>query len=165
MYFPYLRGKQFELLALRELAELPLDSFKISPIIEPVKKDLKGIQTMVTALNRHKVDIQLIVNPEKGDLQNSSKEIINFISKLRSLNIENVTPVKMFTSCMQLLEDLDPIEVQRTFMRVIKSRINPETNGIILDDKLPDYLKFSCYQNNLSHSSYIGLIKTLNTQL
>lgn len=98
MYFPYLRGKQFELLALRELAELPLDSFKISPIIEPVKKDLKGIQTMVTALNRHKVDIQLIVNPEKGELQNSSKEIINFISKLHSLNIENVTPTFLINS-------------------------------------------------------------------
>ena len=37
MYFPYLRGRQFELVALRELLELDLISEKIVPVIEPVK--------------------------------------------------------------------------------------------------------------------------------
>jgi hypothetical protein len=92
MYFPYLRGKQFELLALRELTALPLDFNKISPIIEPVKKDLKGIQTVVAALNKIKVTIQLIINPEKGELQNSSQEIVDVIGKLHALNFGNVIP-------------------------------------------------------------------------
>lgn len=47
MYLPFLRGKQFELLALRELSALPLDFARISPIIEPVKKELKSIGTAV----------------------------------------------------------------------------------------------------------------------
>ena len=38
MYFPYLRGKQFELIAIRELAEMLAASGKIIPIIEPVKE-------------------------------------------------------------------------------------------------------------------------------
>ncbi len=36
MYFPYVRGRQYELLALRELASQNLLSAKIVPIIEPV---------------------------------------------------------------------------------------------------------------------------------
>ena len=38
MYFPYLRGKQFELIAIRELAEMISASGKIIPVIEPVKE-------------------------------------------------------------------------------------------------------------------------------
>jgi hypothetical protein len=38
MYLPLLRGKQFELIALREISDLISgDDFAISPIIEPVK--------------------------------------------------------------------------------------------------------------------------------
>lgn len=40
MYFPYLRGKQFELLALREFANKNASNRKIIPIIEPVKTHL-----------------------------------------------------------------------------------------------------------------------------
>ena len=37
MYFPYLRGRQFELIALRELVEHQLIGKHIYPVIEPVK--------------------------------------------------------------------------------------------------------------------------------
>ena len=36
MYFPYLRGRQFELIALRELVENKLIGKHIYPVIEPV---------------------------------------------------------------------------------------------------------------------------------
>lgn len=37
MYFPYLRGRQYELLALRELATNHLLGDYVTPIVEPVK--------------------------------------------------------------------------------------------------------------------------------
>lgn len=37
MYFPYLRGRQFELIALRELVEQGLIGENIIPVIEPIK--------------------------------------------------------------------------------------------------------------------------------
>ena len=37
MYFPYVRGRQYELLALRELATNNLLGDYVTPIIEPVK--------------------------------------------------------------------------------------------------------------------------------
>jgi len=37
MYFPYLRGRQYELLALKELAKAGLVGKSVIPVIEPVK--------------------------------------------------------------------------------------------------------------------------------
>ncbi|GMA71617.1 hypothetical protein GCM10025885_06660 [Tetragenococcus osmophilus] len=37
MYYPYFRGKQFDLLALRTLLENDGLSKKVNPIIEPIK--------------------------------------------------------------------------------------------------------------------------------
>lgn len=37
MYFPYLRGRQFELIAIRELIEKSLLSKNAMPVVEPVK--------------------------------------------------------------------------------------------------------------------------------
>lgn len=37
MYYPYLRGKQFDLLALKEMIQQNLLSKKVVPIIEPVR--------------------------------------------------------------------------------------------------------------------------------
>lgn len=92
MYLPFLRGKQFELLALRELTALPMDSSKISPIIEPVKKDLKSIETAIKALWHIKVNVNLIVNPEQGDLKKNYDPIFDTIDRLSSMGIDNITP-------------------------------------------------------------------------
>jgi len=37
MYFPYLRGRQYELLALRELAQGGLLGSHVIPVVEPLK--------------------------------------------------------------------------------------------------------------------------------
>lgn len=92
MYLPYLRGKQFELLALRELSSLPINPSKISPIIEPLKKDLKSVETAIKSLHRQQINIQLIVNPEYGDLKKTYQPIIDLISRLTEEGIDNLTP-------------------------------------------------------------------------
>lgn len=59
MYYPYLRGRQFELLALRELVNENLLSEKIVPIIEPVKltstffKTIKAFIEKIMNLQSH----------------------------------------------------------------------------------------------------------------
>ena len=47
MYFPYLRGKQFELLALREFANQNANNNTIIPIIEPVKDTFNTLRIAV----------------------------------------------------------------------------------------------------------------------
>jgi len=46
MYYPYLRGKQYELILLRENAKLMKDASMV-PIIEPVKKNLTSLNKAI----------------------------------------------------------------------------------------------------------------------
>jgi hypothetical protein len=65
MYYPYLRGKQFELILLRDNAEFIAEN-NIHPIIEPVKSDFKALIRAVKVLNEKGVNYTLIVNPQAG---------------------------------------------------------------------------------------------------
>ncbi|WP_368752668.1 sce7725 family protein [Klebsiella pneumoniae] len=49
MYYPYFRGKQFELIAIRETAETMARAGFI-PIIEPVKETLNGLEKTLKAI-------------------------------------------------------------------------------------------------------------------
>ncbi len=77
MYLPYLRGKQFELIALREIADLMAKvPQKVSPIIEPVK-DSSTFKSALRDLASKKINFTIIVNPTVGDFTKSSDMIIN----------------------------------------------------------------------------------------
>ena len=81
MYFPYLRGKQFELIALRESSGLlAKNKPKISPIIEPVK-DSTTFKTAINDLKIKNINFTIIVNPKVGDLQGSTSTILSLLSK------------------------------------------------------------------------------------
>lgn len=80
MYFPYLRGKQFELIALRELCALfPQKLNKISPVIEPVKPSSTLNSTLAELANRD-ANFNLIINPRVGDLEGQFERIIEIIN-------------------------------------------------------------------------------------
>lgn len=66
MYYPYFRGKQFELIAIRESAELFAAS-NFVPIIEPVRESLNGLKRAVDAIDEANAEAILIVNPHYGD--------------------------------------------------------------------------------------------------
>lgn len=72
MYFPYLRGRQFELIALRELLEGERIGKDIIPIIEPVKPSATLLKTLECFVE-HDREIAVVFNPAVGDF---SKKII-----------------------------------------------------------------------------------------
>jgi hypothetical protein len=76
MYFPYLRGRQYELLALRELAEENLLGRHVISIIEPVKVSPTFMSTM-EAFAKTGQEIALIFNPEVGDLAGKKQQTVN----------------------------------------------------------------------------------------
>ena len=80
MYFPLLRGRQFELIALRELIEKKLIGKNILPIIEPVKPTTT-LNTTLSAFRTAGANIAVIRNPRVGE----------FVSKLRNPDNEKVT--------------------------------------------------------------------------
>jgi len=75
MYYPYLRGRQFELIALREFALQRGKNNNIFPIIEPVKKTYNSMKLAIPKLVKGNVKFALILNPQVGDKINSKKII------------------------------------------------------------------------------------------
>lgn len=66
MYHPYFRGKQFELITIREMAPLMAASGFV-PIIEPVREALKGLERALTEICNAGGKAIVIVNPFHGD--------------------------------------------------------------------------------------------------
>ncbi len=90
MYLPYFRGKQYELIAIRELSkDLSNDIF--CPIIEPVRQNLSPLLKVVSTLNDVDISPIIIINPSVGELQDSSTEL------LKQLNDYNYLPCLMIT--------------------------------------------------------------------
>jgi len=63
IYHPYFRGKQFELLSIRENAEF-LSRSNFCPIIEPVNETYSGLRRAIEAMAAHNVPYILIANPK-----------------------------------------------------------------------------------------------------
>ena len=80
MYYPFLRGKQFELILLRENAKL-LKANNIHPVIEPVKSEFKALERALKVLNTENVNCTLIINPNAGSnpvtIKKIQEELIN----------------------------------------------------------------------------------------
>jgi len=70
MYFPYFRGRQYELLALKELVKSGLIGKSVIPVVEPVKLSSTFNGTL-TEFNNASVPLALIFNPAVGDLTNN----------------------------------------------------------------------------------------------
>jgi hypothetical protein len=69
MYFPYLRGKQFELLALKELSPFLGPRQNVRPIIEPVRTPEGGLTRCLASLTDNNLNYALVVNPSAGELR------------------------------------------------------------------------------------------------
>ena len=74
MYYPYFRGKQYELITIRENAELLCNSGFV-PIIEPVKEPLSGLEKTLSAVVDAEGEVIVIVNPYHGDHSRNANSI------------------------------------------------------------------------------------------
>lgn len=79
MYYPYLRSKQFEMLALRAMAESKNAYSHVTPIIEPIKDALAPILRAVDAMNASNISCAVVLNPRLRNIGNDliGEEIIN----------------------------------------------------------------------------------------
>ncbi len=78
MYYPYFRGKQYELITIREMAPL-LSKKSFVPIVEPVKKNLKNVQNALDSIISSDGKTILILNPQHGDFKKNNSIILGSI--------------------------------------------------------------------------------------
>jgi hypothetical protein len=75
MYYPYFRGKQFELILLRDNADF-LAKNNIHPIIEPVNINFSALTRAMKEINENEADCTLVANPHAGQEPVSQSSIL-----------------------------------------------------------------------------------------
>lgn len=80
MYHPYFRGKQFELITIREMAPV-LAQKNFVPIIEPVRESLNGLQKALGSVRDAGGRAIVIVNPYHGDHQEDGRSITGLLQE------------------------------------------------------------------------------------
>ena len=88
MYYPYFRGKQYELITIRESAPIFADQNFI-PIIEPVKEQLNSLKKTLHLICENDAKAIVIINPQLGDHKSSGKEISSLLNK-ESKDLNNI---------------------------------------------------------------------------
>jgi hypothetical protein len=89
MYHPYFRGKQYELLCIREMATV-FKAAGFCPIIEPVRDDLGGLKRAIDAVVEADGRAVVIVNPHHGDLADSGVALSELL-KEKYLNLPGIS--------------------------------------------------------------------------
>lgn len=170
MYFPYLRGKQSEILAIRELVEKDLIGNQIIPIIEPIQFNATLSKTLEVCLKNNK-KIAIIMNSEfisdyniidkniadklkdnniiKSYLVNSKleDEISNNLDYRDLLIINTRKSEKQYF--LDLFEENLPLySLVYSGSRPLMKKIN--SNKIILDDKFNKQKKNADYSKNVN---------------
>lgn len=80
MYHPYVRGKQFELITIREMAPLLAEKHFV-PVIEPVREALGGLKKTLAAVCDAGGRAIVIVNPYHGDHQEDGTSITSLLQE------------------------------------------------------------------------------------
>lgn len=82
MYYPFLRARQFELIALRELATEEATQGVIIPILEPVKETHNNLNLAHKIFQEKGQSAYLVVNPKFGELAGDSQFYIEYLAAL-----------------------------------------------------------------------------------
>jgi len=113
------------------------------------------IETIYTATTEHsRLDSITMLKSLRKD------EYLNLIKNLYG-SIPITKPVHVFTECCRIAKSFPVETVHYEFLKIIKQRICKENNKITLDEAIPSYLKFSCYNSDLDQNHYIALTKRL----
>lgn len=87
MYYPYFRARQFELIALRELAEENETQGVITPILEPVKRKVKSLDLAYNIFLEHSQSVYLILNPKVGEVPGDNDYFAHYLNSLENKTV------------------------------------------------------------------------------
>lgn len=174
MYFPYLRGKQFELIALREISEIMANKIEsVSPIIEPVKNSSTLKSTLLELRNKN-INFNIIINPSVGDLKNSSGTVLDVIQEQLNgfSNYQIAIIVNERTNVPEMLNILRERDIEFAGITLIHeavtnvSAIIDFTNDFSFKNNVIYFQKTSRrYNREFDRNTWVGLEDFFITQL
>lgn len=169
MYLPIFRGRQYELLALREVVSANLIGDNIIPIIEPVKVSSTLIKTIRTFIDNRRF-IAIILNPcvgswEKEKVKDGNQYVISDFEELIKSEyvigcyyvderIKNVVLGNCILICnkQDSIPLYDSLNSQKILYNLIPDksdfRRRIRTNRVLLDDHFPKKERNADYCEN-----------------
>lgn len=111
IYYPYCRGKQFELIAIRESANL-LARSNFEPIIEPVKESLSGLDRALKSVIEADGRATVIVNPYHGD---HSEDGVNIQALLNTQFADNADSIAAGILLKKDMTTEDALKLHETY--------------------------------------------------
>lgn len=146
IYYPYFRGKQYELITIRENSQL-LKKSKFVPIVEPVKESIKGLEKAIDSVIDVDGEIIVIANPYYGDHKFNSEKIRSLIYNKGDWNI---------TPGILLTEDITVSEVQDLVNFYSENGVSIIHAGFSDGKNLKSILKNSNIKSHIFIENYCG---------
>ena len=114
MYFPLLRGKQYELLGLKEFAEKNSGNKWLFPIIEPVRVLPDALLRTAGVLSRNSIPYSVILNPERGDfaIPTNRFAISEFLDRFENFEVKPVPAFYTDGKYEEILADIQEAGLQ-----------------------------------------------------
>ena len=142
MYFPYLRGRQFELIAIRELVENELIGSKVIPIIEPIKPTSTLMKT-INLFTEREQKIAVIHNPQVGTYLKALSNLSSSTLKDGLINVfekENVIFSHILNKNSRTeLASIDGKQTKEEMLLILNDRENINDYLNIFDDETPQF--------------------------
>lgn len=122
VYYPYFRGKQFELITIREAAPL-FAANDFTPIIEPVRETLGGLDKTLTTLSEAGSRAVVVTNPIHGHHQDDGVSISRLLRENYLVNdavsagilLRNDMTTDEAISCYEQHADHHPVFIHAGF--------------------------------------------------
>lgn len=137
MYHPYFRGKQYELITIREMADLLAESDFV-PVIEPVREALGGLKKTLSAVCDAGGRAIVIVNPRHGDHQEDGASITEFLHE-DFADADNISAGILLRSDMTVENIMDYYRAHALHHPVLVHAgfTTPKALAAALDDDMP----------------------------
>lgn len=169
MYFPFLRGKKYELQTISELTALIVETSRVTPIIEPVNLNA-FTRRIIPEINQARVPFVFIINPQVGDLTEEEPEVFQSLLNA-TMNRQLITLGYVITESTTI-DDIHSTmntfaDYHFAFIHTTNSRIRDEIAGInerVRFHIFMDSRVSSAYQNAFNDKARILVKDCFNAQ-
>lgn len=136
MYFPYFRGRQYDLLALKELAQKNLISKSVIPVIEPIKKS-STFDSTIKAFSDAGLPLALVFNPAVGGF--AKTDLTKFLHSIP----KNIIPAIISQNNMEdVILSLEKTGFQKKDMLLVLDYDHLDTYKTVFATEKPQYTLF-----------------------
>ncbi len=157
MYYPFLRARQFELIALRELAEHNATQGFVTPILEPVRTSYNSLNIAHQILKENGQKAFLIVNPKVGDADYNDNHL-KYLNKLG--DDKAYIPAFYYNSNMAIKDKIEQYGLNNCLL-ICDDNTESEDDDFIALAEQDEITMFGIY-GNVGNRSLSRYLKSLN---